>query len=330
MAESFALLIIVIIAALVFDFVNGFHDAANAIATSVATRVLSPRNAIIMAATLNFVGAMTGTAVAKTVGSGLVSLDAINQVTILCALISAIAWDLITWYFGLPTSSSHALMASLVGASVATAGWGVVIGTGLNKILLALVLSPLIGFVLAFLMMVVLMHVFKPVAPSRVTAITQRLQVASAAYMAFSHGNNDAQKSMGIITAALVSFYSLSVFTVPTWVIVSCAVAMGLGTAAGGWRIIKTLGLRLTALRPIHGFAAETIAATVIEIMSRLGIPISTTHTISSAVMGVGATKRLSAVKWGVGAEIVVAWILTLPACFLMAWLLYLIMAPFS
>ena len=330
MAESFALLIIVIIAALVFDFVNGFHDAANAIATSVATRVLSPRNAIIMAATLNFVGAMTGTAVAKTVGSGLVSLDAINQVTILCALISAIAWDLITWYFGLPTSSSHALMASLVGASVATAGWGVVIGTGLNKILLALVFSPLIGFALAFLMMVVLMHVFKPVAPSRVTAITQRLQVASAAYMAFSHGNNDAQKSMGIITAALVSFYSLSVFTVPTWVIVSCAVAMGLGTAAGGWRIIKTLGLRLTALRPIHGFAAETIAATVIEIMSRLGIPISTTHTISSAVMGVGATKRLSAVKWGVGAEIVVAWILTLPACFLMAWLLYLIMAPFS
>ncbi len=323
MSEAFVLLILVVLVALFFDFINGFHDAANAIATSVSTRVLSPRRAILMAAVLNLVGALSGTAVAKTIGSGLVIAQSVTQVTILSALFAAILWDLITWYFGLPTSSSHALMASLVGAAIATAGPGALIWAGLKKILIALVLSPLLGFLMAIVLMSLLLRVFSKAAPVTVTVVTRRLQILSAAYMAFSHGNNDAQKSMGVITTALVSYYSLQTFEVPLWVILTCAVAMGLGTAVGGWRIIKTLGLRLTALRPIHGFAAETTAATVIEAASRMGIPISTTHTISASVMGVGATKRLSAVKWGVGLDIVVAWILTLPACAVMAWALY-------
>ncbi len=322
MPEAFILLILVVLAALAFDFINGFHDAANAIATSVSTRVLSPRRAILMAAVLNLVGALSGTAVAKTVGSGLVIPQSMTQVTILSALLAAILWDLITWYFGLPTSSSHALMAGLVGAAIATAGPGVLIWAGLKKILIALVLSPLVGFLAAFVLMALLLRIFSRTPPVTVTVVTRRLQILSAAYMAFSHGNNDAQKSMGVITTALVSYYGLQTFEVPLWVIVTCAVAMGLGTATGGWRIIKTLGLRLTALRPIHGFAAEATAATVIEVASRMGIPISTTHTISASVMGVGATKRLSAVRWGVGLDIVIVWILTLPACGLMAWVL--------
>jgi PiT family inorganic phosphate transporter len=323
MSEAFILLILVVLVALFFDFINGFHDAANAIATSVSTRVLSPRRAILMAAVLNLVGALSGTAVAKTIGSGLVTVQSVTQVTILSALFAAILWDLITWYFGLPTSSSHALMAGLVGAAISTAGPGALIWAGLEKILIALVLSPLLGFLMAVVLMSLLLRIFSAAAPVTVTVVTRRLQILSAAYMAFSHGNNDAQKSMGVITTALVSYYSLQTFEVPLWVILTCAVAMGLGTAVGGWRIIKTLGLRLTALRPIHGFAAEVTAATVIEAASRMGIPISTTHTISASVMGVGATKRLSAVKWGVGLDIVVAWILTLPACAVMAWAIY-------
>jgi PiT family inorganic phosphate transporter len=324
--ESFSLLLAVILLAVIFDFINGFHDSANAIATVVSTRVMTPRMAIFLAALMNLIGAFAGTAVAKTVGSGLIAGRAVTQVTIISALVAAIIWDLITWYFGIPSSSSHALLAGLVGAGVATGGFQVLIWGGLNKILIALFLSPLLGFMIGWMVMVGLFWIFRQSTPSRVTGVSQKLQILSASYMAFSHGSNDSQKSMGIITAALVSFYSLKDFHVPLWVILLCALAMGAGTAFGGWRIIRTLGLKLTALKPIHGFAAEMSAATVIEIASHIGVPISTTHTISASIMGVGATRRLSAVKWGVGINIVIAWILTLPASAGLAWLTCIIL----
>lgn len=320
MHDTYFLLVAVIILATIFDFINGFHDTANAIATSVSTRVLSPKVAVIMAAVLNMVGALSGTAVAKMVGAGLVEAASITQITVVSALMSAIIWDIITWYFGLPTSSSHAVLSSIVGASIATAGTGIIIQKGVYKVLIGLIVSPLVGIALGFLLMVFLVWLFRRSAPSVVSTLFGRLQILSAAYMAFSHGNNDAQKTMGIITMALVSYYKLPDFHVPFWVIILCATAMAFGTAAGGWRIIKTLGMRLVHLRPINGFAAETAAATVIEIASRIGLPLSTTHVISSTIMGVGASKRLSAVRWGIGGNIILAWIITLPACALIAW----------
>ncbi len=320
MHNTFSLLVVVIVLSMIFDFINGFHDTANAIATSVSTRVLSPKVAVAMAAVLNMVGALTGTAVAKTVGAGLVDAAVVTQVTVISALLAAIIWDVFTWYFGLPTSSSHAILSALVGAGVATAGPGIIIMKGVYKILIGLFLSPIAGLILGFLLMLLLYRLFKHVSHSRVNKTFNRLQIVSAAYMAFSHGNNDAQKTMGIVTMALVSYYKLPTFDVPLWVIVLCASAMALGTALGGWRIIKTLGVRLVSLRPIHGFAAEAAAGTIIEIASRIGLPLSTTHVISSTVMGVGASKRLSAVRWGIGSDIVVAWIITLPACAALAW----------
>ncbi len=322
MPETFFLLICVIVLALIFDFINGFHDTANAIATSVSTRVLSPKVAVSMAAVLNMAGALSGTAVAKTVGAGLVQAVSITQVTVISALMAAIVWDLITWYFGLPTSSSHAILSGLVGAAIATAGFKVIIVKGVYKILTGLILSPFIGFILSIILMSFLMWLFRKSTPTLVSSLFGRLQVLSAAYMAFSHGSNDAQKTMGIITMALVSYYQLADFHVPFWVIILCATAMALGTAVGGWRIIKTLGVRLVQLRPIHGFAAETAAATVIEVASRIGLPLSTTHVISSTIMGVGASKRFSAVRWGVGGNIVLAWVLTIPACIILAWII--------
>lgn len=322
MPETFFLLLCVIVLALIFDFINGFHDTANAIATSVSTRVLTPKVAVCMAAFLNMVGALSGTAVAKTVGVGLVQAVSITQVTIISALIAAIVWDLFTWYFGLPTSSSHAILSGIVGAAIATSGFSVIIAKGVYKVFLGLILSPLIGFALSILLMTFLMWLFKRSTPTLVSNIFGRLQILSAAYMAFSHGSNEAQKTMGIITMALVSYYHLSDFHVPLWVILLCATAMAFGTAIGGWRIIKTLGVKLVQLRPIHGFAAETVAATVIEVASRIGLPLSTTHVISSTIMGVGASKRFSAVRWGVGGNIVIAWVLTIPACVILAWII--------
>ena len=320
MHDTFFLLLCVIVLAVIFDFINGFHDTANAIATSVSTRVLSPKAAVSMAAVLNMVGALTGTAVAKTVGVGLVEASCITQVTIISALIAAIIWDIFTWYLGLPTSSSHAILSGIVGAGIATVGTNVIIQKGVYKVLMGLIFSPLIGFILGFFLMLFLNWLFSRSSPSLVSNLFGRLQIISAAYMAFSHGSNDAQKTMGIITMALVSYYNLPDFNVPLWVILLCATTMAFGTAAGGWKIIKTLGMRLANLRPINGFAAETSAATIIEIASRIGIPLSTTHVISSSIMGVGASKRLSAVKWVVGGNIILAWILTLPACTLLAW----------
>jgi PiT family inorganic phosphate transporter len=320
MHDTFFLLLCVIVLAVIFDFINGFHDTANAIATSVSTRVLSPKAAVSMAAVLNMVGALTGTAVAKTVGAGLVEASCITQITIISALIAAIIWDIFTWYLGLPTSSSHAVLSGIVGAGIATAGTNVIIQKGVYKVLMGLIFSPLIGFILGFFLMLFLNWLFSRSSPSLVSNLFGRLQIISAAYMAFSHGSNDAQKTMGIITMAIVSYYNLPDFNVPLWVILLCATTMAFGTAAGGWKIIKTLGMRLANLRPINGFAAETSAATIIEIASRIGIPLSTTHVISSTIMGVGASKRLSAVKWVVGGNIMLAWILTLPACTLLAW----------
>jgi len=322
MPESYFLLLCVIALALVFDFINGFHDTATAIATSVSTRVLTPKAAVLMATVLNLVGALSGTAVAKTVGSGLVEVGGITQVTIISALIAAILWDIITWYLGLPTSSSHALLASLVGAAIASAGTGVIIQKGVYKVLTALIFSPLIGFISSFLLMMMLNWLFRTSTPTLVSTLFGRLQIVSAAYMAFSHGSNDAQKTMGIIALSLMSFYHLPEFHVPFWVMLLCATAMAFGTAFGGWKIMKTLGMRLVQLRPIHGFAAQTAAATIIEIASRIGLPLSTTHVISSTIMGVGASKRLSAVRWGVGGNILLAWVLTLPACTILAWLI--------
>jgi PiT family inorganic phosphate transporter len=322
MHDTYFLLICVIVLALIFDFINGFHDTATAIATSVSTRVLSPKAAVLMAAVLNMVGALSGTAVAKTVASGLVEPFCITQVTVVSALVAAIIWDLLTWYVGLPTSSSHAILSSIVGAGIATAGMNVIISKGVYKVLAGLILSPLIGFILSFFLMVFLLWLFGRSTPTLVNTLFGRLQIVSAAYMAFSHGSNDAQKTMGIITMALVSYYNLPEFHVPLWVIAACATAMALGTAFGGWKIIKTLGMRIVSLKTIHGFAAQTTAATIIEIASRIGLPLSTTHVISSTIMGVGASKRFSAVKWGVGGNIVLAWIITLPVCAILAWLI--------
>ncbi len=319
---SLALLVVIVLLGLVFDFINGFHDTANAIATSVATRVLSPGRAVMMAGVLNFVGALSGTAVATTVGRGIVPPESATQSLVISALLAAIIWNLLTWYVGLPSSSSHALVFSIVGAGVAAGGWGSVQIGGIEKTLQGLVFSPILGFLGAFLIMLLLLNLFARSFPQTVTSIFGRAQLLSAAYMAYSHGSNDAQKTMGVVTMALASYYGWggTNWDVPIWVILAAATAMGLGTAIGGWRIIRTMGLRVVALRPIHGFAAETAAATVIEVASRLGIPVSTTHTISSAILGVGATRRLSAVRWGIAGQIVMGWVFTIPACFLMAW----------
>jgi PiT family inorganic phosphate transporter len=322
LSADLLLLIIILVLGVIFDFINGFHDTANAIATVVATRVLSPGRAVLMAGVLNFVGALSGTAVATTIGKGIIPPEITTQALVISALVAAIVWNLATWYFGLPSSSSHALIFSLVGAGVATAGWNAITFSGLEKTFQGLIFSPILGFVAAFLVMVLLLNLFANSMPAAVTRIFGRAQLLSAAWMAFSHGSNDAQKTMGVMTMAVASYlhWGGSDWQVPLPIVVIAALAMGLGTAIGGWRIIRTVGLRVVQLRPIHGFAAETAAATIIEASSRLGVPVSTTHTISSAILGVGSTRRLSAVRWGVAGQIVTGWVLTIPACFILAW----------
>jgi PiT family inorganic phosphate transporter len=324
MELGFAILLLTIALAIVFDFINGFHDTANAIATVVATRVMTPLQAIGMAAALNFLGAISGTAVAKTVGSGLVDTKLVTETAVVSALVGAIIWNLVTWYYGIPSSSSHALIGGILGAAVAEAGlagprWDQVV----QKVLVPLFASPLVGALLAAAMMMLLMWLFFRSTPSVVNALFGRLQVVSSAFMAFSHGSNDAQKTMGIITLALVGYYQLDNFDVPLWVILVSATAMGAGTAAGGWRIIKTMGTRLAELRPIHGFAAETSAGIIIETASRFGFPLSTTHVISSAILGVGLAWRSSGVRWNVARTIVTAWVFTIPVCALLGYLTF-------
>ena len=318
-------LVLVVALGLGFDFINGFHDTANSIATSVATRVLSPGQAVSMAAVLNVVGALTGTAVASTVGQGIVPPEVATQQLVVAALLSAIAWNLVTWWYGIPSSSSHALIFSIVGAGAAAAGLDAIQVDGVAKVLRGLVFSPVVGFLGALVLLTGLLWLVARARPQVVGRRFGRLQIVSAAYMAFSHGSNDAQKTMGVITLALATYHGWTgeEWRVPLWVILAAAAAMGLGTAVGGWRIVRTMGLKVVALRPIDGFAAETAAATVIEVASRLGIPVSTTHVISSAILGVGATKRASAVRWGVAGRIFTAWVVTLPVCVVLGWAIY-------
>jgi PiT family inorganic phosphate transporter len=309
------ILIIVVLLALTFDFINGFHDTANSIATSVSTRVLTPQLAIMMAAVLNFAGAVFSTKVAKTIAGGFVN-GFLPEYVIIATIIAAIIWDLITWYYGIPSSSSHALIGGLVGASITyAAAVEKIIWQGvLDKVVIPLVTSPVIGFILGFLFMKLLFFLLQSSSPRFVNTWFSKLQIFSAAFMSFEHGRNDAQKTMGIITLALLSAGLIPTNDVPTWVKIACAVAMALGTSIGGWKIIKTMGVNIIRLQPINGFAAETSAALVISAASAIGAPVSTTHIISSSIMGVGASKRVSAVRWALAKSIVWAWILTIPA----------------
>lgn len=310
-------LVVVVILALGFDFINGFHDTANSIATSVSTRVLSPRQAIIMSATLNFVGALMSSKVAKTISSGLVDSKSMDvQYVVIATLIAAIIWDLITWYVGIPSSSSHALIGALVGSAIAfSGGLSIVKWDGvLHKVIIPLITSPIAGFTIGFIFMTFLYKLLRPFSQRFVNRWFSKLQILSAAFMAYSHGNNDAQKSMGIITLALIGANLNNGHEgVQPWVMLACAISMALGTSIGGWKIIKTMGVNMIRLQPIGGFAAETGAAIVIETMTAMGAPVSTTHVISTSIMGVGASKRLSAVRWALARNIVFAWIFTIP-----------------
>jgi len=322
-----ALVIIVVLTALIFDYINGFHDAANSIATVVSTRVLSPGKAVLWAAFFNFAAAAVfGTAVAKTIGSGMIDISIVTTSVILAGLIGAIVWDLITWYWGLPTSSSHALIGGFAGAAVVKAGFGALVAAGLIKIGIFMVLAPLIGLTVGFGLMLATVWTFRNATPGRVDWLFRRLQLLSAAAYSLGHGTNDAQKTMGIIAVLLFSTGHLgSEFYVPFWVIMAAHAAIGLGTLSGGWRIVKTMGMRITKLRPVGGFCAETSGAFTLLGTAVLGIPVSTTHTITGSIMGVGSLQRFSAVRWGVAGRIVWAWIFTIPASALIAavsWLL--------
>jgi inorganic phosphate transporter, PiT family len=314
-------LVFIIVVALVFDFINGFHDAANSIATVVSTRVLTPLQAVVWAGFFNFIAAFAfGVHVATTVGKGVVETSVVDQWVILAALVGAIVWDLVTWHWGLPTSSSHALIGGLAGAGVAKAGLGSLVVGGLVKIGVFMILAPLIGLVVGFAMMLLTMWSFRTETPGRVDRVFRKGQLASAAAYSIGHGTNDAQKTMGVIAVLLFSTGHLGPeFYVPFWVILAAGAALGLGTTFGGWRIVKTMGMRITKLRPIGGFSAETAGAITLIGTAIAGIPVSTTHTISGAIMGVGAMQRFSAVRWGVAGRIVWAWIFTIPASALVA-----------
>lgn len=323
-----ALIVAVIVIALSFDYTNGFHDAANAIATSVSTRALTPRAALIMAAVMNLIGAFLGTEVAKTIGEGIIETPDGDRglLVVLAALVGAIVWNLVTWYLGLPSSSSHALIGGLVGAALASSNLVIWVGV-FEKVVIPMIVSPIVGFALAYLLMVAIMWIFRRGNPHRINRGFRLAQTVSAAAMALGHGLQDAQKTMGVITLALVVGGYQSGFDVQWWVIVAAAGALAAGTYAGGWRIMRTLGRRIVHLEPPQGFAAETVAASVLYTTAfAFHAPISTTHTITSAVMGVGATRRLSAVRWGVASNIVSAWVLTIPAAGLVAALCYWIL----
>ena len=327
-----SLLIAVVVAAVVFDYVNGFHDAANAIATVVSTGVLPIRTAVFIAGVLNFAGALAGTAVAKTIASGFADPSVVTQPVVLAALIGAIIWNLITWWYGIPSSSSHALIGGLAGAVVGHAGFSAFKWSALvQKVLVPLVVSPTVGFIGAFVVMILLLWVVRRMRPNAVHKGSRKLQLVSASMMAFSHGSNDAQKAMGVITLALLSYVAAGHSDtvpywmlpkgneVPYWVVLTCASAIALGTMAGGQKIIKTMGTKIIRITPLQGFAAETAGAATILGASHFGVPVSTTHCINACIMGVGASSRLSAVRWGVAGNIVLAWVVTIPAAALAA-----------
>jgi len=324
LSTSFTFVVIIILVALTFDFLNGFHDAANSIATVVSTRVLSPQKAVLWAAFFNFVAAFVmGTAVAKTMGKGMIDLSVVTNEVILAGLIGAIAWNLFTWYYGLPVSSSHALIGGYAGAAVAKAGVGAILLAGWTKTLIFIVLAPLMGLFVGFLLMVLVSWTFRRWHPFKLDQLFRRLQLVSAGLYSLGHGGNDAQKTMGIITGLLVSGGYLKTFDVPLWVILISHAAIALGTMFGGWRIVKTMGQKITKLKPVGGFCAETGGALTLFLATALGIPVSTTHTITGAIVGVGSTQRASAVRWGVAGNIVWAWIFTIPASAFVAAIAY-------
>ncbi len=324
MDANFLAVATLVVVALIFDYINGFHDAANSIATVVSTRVLTPGKAVIWAAFFNFVAAFTfGTAVAKTVGSGLVDINVVTFAVIFAGLTGAIVWDLITWYYGLPTSSSHALIGGYAGAAFVKAGAAAIIVSGWTKTLIFIVLAPMIGLTLGFGLMVVILWTFSRTSPGRVDHWFRRLQLLSAAAYSLGHGGNDAQKTMGIIAGALLAGGYIPAFRIDLWVVLAAHGAIALGTLSGGWRIIHTMGSRITKLQPVGGFAAETAGAISLFTATHLGVPVSTTHTITGAIIGVGSIRRLSAVRWGIAGKIVWAWILTIPASAAIAGLTY-------
>jgi len=331
MSITILLLIAVIIVALAFEFINGFHDCANAIATVVSTKVLSPKQAVLFGASLEFAGALTGTHVAKTIGSGIVNGEMITLTVIFCALLSAVLWNLFTWLLGLPSSSSHALIGGLLGASIVKAGFSVVhFNTLMDKVIIPMFTSPVLGFCAGFMLMLMLAWIifFTKAHPDTINKRFRKLQLLSSGLMALSHGSNDAQKTMGIITLALLAAGVLHKsptgdFDIPLYVILACALTMATGTMKGGWKIIKTMGHKIIKLKPIHGFAAETSAAGLILTASHFGIPLSTTHVISTAIMGVGTTFHANSVKWRIVGNIVIAWVLTIPACMILSSIIY-------
>jgi PiT family inorganic phosphate transporter len=322
--------IVIVFVALAFDFLNGFHDAANSIATVVSTRVLSPRVAVVWAAFFNFVAAFTfGTAVATTMGKGMIKLEGVNLYVILAGLLGAIFWDVITWYYGLPISSSHALMGGYAGAAIARSGWGVILLSGWVKVIAFIILSPAIGFIIGAILMLGVYWIFQSWSPQRVDTYFRKLQLVSAAAYSFGHGSNDAQKTMGIIAGTLFSAGILTKFYIPYWVVMMAFAAISLGTMAGGWRIVKTMGMKITRLKPVGGFCAETAAAISLLGTAIAGIPVSTTHTIAGGIMGVGSVQRFSAVHWGVARTIVWAWVLTIPIAGFVSYLLFLLIHHF-
>lgn len=324
------LIFFVVCLAILFEISNGWNDSANAIATIVSTRVLSPLQAVILAATMNTLGALVSTAVAKTIGKGIVDPSAVTEVVVAGALIAGFLWNAAMTVAGLPVSASHALIGSLIGAAFAYGGMDILNLYGLKKIFIALLTSPILGLIIGYYFMKAILAVFGRFSPGQINMWFGKLQIISSSFMAFSHGSNDAQKVMGIITLSLVSGGFLHSVEVPFWVVVICSVAMGLGTAFGGWRVIKTLGVNMLKLEPVHGFAAETAATAIILGASSLGLPVSTTHVISTSIMGVGATRRLSAVRWGIAGKILMAWVVTLPCCFFMAWIACEVLMKFS
>ena len=329
MTVTILILIAVIAVALAFEYINGFHDCANAIATVVSTKVLSPKQAVLFGASLEFIGALTGTHVAKTIGSGIVNADMITLTVIFCALLAAVLWNLLTWYLGLPSSSSHALIGGLLGAAIVKAGTGVIhVATLMDKVIIPMFTSPVLGFISGFCFMLFLLHIFYRANPQIINKRFRKLQLLSSGLMAVSHGSNDAQKTMGIITLAMLAGgilhkNSAGDFDIPIYVIMICAFTMAAGTMNGGWKIIKTMGHKIIKLKPIHGFAAETSAAGLILTASHFGIPLSTTHVISTSIMGVGSTQHAHAVKWQIVGNILTAWVLTIPACMILSALIY-------
>ena len=323
--------ILIVIGALAFDFINGFHDTANAIATAVSTKALKPKHAIIMAAIMNFIGAMTFTGVAKTITKGIVDPFTLENgsVVILAALISAIAWNLITWYYGIPSSSSHAIIGSIAGAAIAAAGFGAIKYSGFSKILAALILSPILAFILGFIVYSIFKVIFKNNNLAKTNRNFRYFQVFTAALQAYTHGTNDAQKAMGIITMALIANGYAATSDIPFWVQLACATAMGLGTSVGGWKIIKTVGGKIMKIRPVNGVAADLTGASMIFGATAIGLPVSTTHVISSSILGVGSAHRLKGVKWGTAQRMVVTWVITLPISATLAGLVYFILDLF-